>query len=105
MRWRNITGCSAAAGVRCPSSHVPWSHSRPLDESREDQMPDRYSLPAVLRATSMSNTFLGNLIEVCFATEDCRQTMEGMVRLGIGPWRVYTFDGSTVTEREYGGQP
>jgi methylmalonyl-CoA/ethylmalonyl-CoA epimerase len=64
-----------------------------------------YPLPEVLSATSMSNAFLGDLIEICFATEDCRRTMEGMVRLGIGPWRVYTFDGSTVTDREYGGEP
>jgi methylmalonyl-CoA/ethylmalonyl-CoA epimerase len=68
-------------------------------------MTEPYSLPEVLSATSMSNTFLGDLIEVCFATEDYRRTMEGMVRLGIGPWRVYTFDGSTVTNREYGGEP
>lgn len=62
-------------------------------------------LPMVLSASTMSNTFLGDLIEVCFATEDCSRTMQGMVRLGIGPWRVYTFDGSTVAGREYGGEP
>ncbi|GGR40449.1 hypothetical protein J2S40_001876 [Nocardioides luteus] len=61
--------------------------------------------PQVLSASAMSNTFLGNLIEVCFATEDYLRTMRGMVRLGIGPWRVYTFDGSTVADREYGGEP
>ncbi|MEU4453498.1 VOC family protein [Nocardioides sp. NPDC023903] len=68
-------------------------------------MPEPSFVPEVLSASSMSNTFLGNLIEVCFATEDCTRTMQGMVRLGIGPWRVYTFDASTVADREYGGEP
>jgi methylmalonyl-CoA/ethylmalonyl-CoA epimerase len=61
------------------------------------------AVPDVVSATQLSNSFLGNLIEVCFATEDYKRTMEGMVRLGIGPRRVYTFDGSTVSDREYAG--
>jgi hypothetical protein len=60
-------------------------------------------LPAVISATELSNGFLGKLIEVCFVTADHRRTMEGLVRLGIGPWRVYTFDSATVTERTYRG--
>jgi methylmalonyl-CoA/ethylmalonyl-CoA epimerase len=43
------------------------------------------------------------LIEICFVTADYRRTMEGLVRLGIGPWRVYTFDSTTVTDRTYHG--
>jgi len=31
--------------------------------------------------------------------------MEGFVRLGIGPSRVCTFDGSSVTDRTYHGGP
>lgn len=62
------------------------------------------SWPAVLTATELSNSFLGGLIEVCFVTRDHRRTMEGLVRLGIGPWRIYTFDSNTVTERTYRGQ-
>jgi hypothetical protein len=31
--------------------------------------------------------------------------MEGLVRAGIGPWRVYTFGPGTVTERTYRGEP
>src|SRR6185312_15275503 len=59
--------------------------------------------PAVLSATHLSNSFLGQLIEICFVTADHRRTMEGLVRLGIGPWRVYTFDSRTVTGRTYRG--
>ncbi|UUZ59928.1 VOC family protein [Nocardioides sp. B-3] len=68
-------------------------------------MPEPHSLPEVLSANVHEQRFPGDLIEVCFATEDLQRTMEGMLRLGIGPWRVYTFDGSTVTDREYGGEP
>ncbi|MCV7169239.1 VOC family protein [Mycobacterium manitobense] len=60
-------------------------------------------LPAVLSATRLSNSFLGELIEICIVTADHRRTMEGLVRLGIGPWRVYTFDSRTVTDRTYRG--
>jgi methylmalonyl-CoA/ethylmalonyl-CoA epimerase len=67
-------------------------------------MPATGSLPRVVSATELSNSFLGKLIEVCFVTKDHRRTMEGLVRLGIGPWRVYTFDSKTVTDRTYHGR-
>ena len=62
-------------------------------------------LPAVVSATELSNSFLGGLVEVCLVTADHRRTMEGLVRLGIGPWRIYTFDSRTVGERTYRGEP
>jgi len=62
-------------------------------------------LPSVVSATRLSNDFLGKLVEICFVTADYRKTMEGLVRLGIGPWRVYTFDSATVTDRTYRGTP
>lgn len=37
------------------------------------------------------------------ATEDVERTLEGLVRLGIGPWRLYTFDADTVADRTYQG--
>ncbi|MGH3641722.1 MAG: hypothetical protein ACRDUX_22140 [Mycobacterium sp.] len=42
--------------------------------------------PSVVSATRLSNSFLGELIEICFVTADYRRTMAGLVRLGIGPW-------------------
>jgi methylmalonyl-CoA/ethylmalonyl-CoA epimerase len=63
--------------------------------------PERW--PTVVSATELSNSFLGGLLEICFVTADHQRTMEGMVRLGIGPWRVYTFDSLTVSEQTYGG--
>lgn len=53
--------------------------------------------------TELSNSFLGDAIEVCVVTRDYRRTMRGLVRLGIGPWRVYTFSPETVTEQRYRG--
>ncbi|OAN33019.1 VOC family protein [Mycolicibacterium iranicum] len=67
-------------------------------------MSDNGALPTVVSATELSNSFLGKLIEICFVTTDHRRTMKGLVRLGIGPWRVYTFDSATVTERTYRGE-
>jgi methylmalonyl-CoA/ethylmalonyl-CoA epimerase len=62
-------------------------------------------LATAVSESRLSNSFLGNLIEVCVVTRDYRRTMEGLARLGIGPWRVYTFSPETVTEQRYKGQP
>jgi hypothetical protein len=70
---------------------------------REDRSQTEGGWPAVVSATELSNSFLGNLIEICFVTRDHQRTMEGLVRLGIGPWRIYTFDSRTVTQRTYRG--
>ena len=62
-------------------------------------------LPAVVGPAELSNSFLGRLVEVCFATRDLQRTMAGLVQMGIGPWRVHTFDAATVQERTYRGVP
>ena len=62
-------------------------------------------LPDVLSEFTLSNTFLGKIVEVCFVTADHQRTMEGLVRLRIGPFRVYTFTAETVAEQSYHGQP
>lgn len=65
-------------------------------------MPD---LPSVTGENSLSNSFLGDNIQICVVTRDFRRTMEGLVRAGIGPWRVYTFGPETVSDLTYRGKP
>ncbi len=62
-------------------------------------------LPTVTGANTLSNSFLGDNIQICVVTRDFHRTMEGLVRAGIGPWRVYTFGPETVSEMTYRGQP
>lgn len=62
-------------------------------------------LPEVLSEYKLSNSFLGRIVEVCLVTEDHQRTMEGLVRLGVGPFRVYTFDAGNTVDRTYAGQP
>jgi hypothetical protein len=52
--------------------------------------------PRVLGPTELSNSFLGNLIQVCVVTRNFRRTLEGFVNLGIGPWAVRTVDASSL---------
>ncbi len=85
-RW--LSGSLVAGGLYYALNRR-YGHDRPL--------------PTVVSATELSNSFLGKLIEICFVTADHRRTMAGLVRLGIGPWRVYTFDSATVTDRTYRG--
>ena len=62
-------------------------------------------LPSATGANTLSNSFLGDNIQICVVTRDFRRAMEGLVRAGIGPWRVYTFSPETVTEMTYRGKP
>ncbi|MES0884395.1 VOC family protein [Roseibium sp. SCP14] len=62
-------------------------------------------LPTVLSDETLSNTYLGNVVELAIVTGDHRKTMEGLVRLGIGPWAVYTFSPENVTDQTYQGEP
>jgi hypothetical protein len=51
-----------------------------------------------------SQEFLGNLEEICIATHDLDKCMVGLAKLGIGPWKVFTFDPTTVSEQTYNGK-
>jgi hypothetical protein len=62
------------------------------------------NLPEVLGPAELSNSFLGNLIQVCVVTRDYRRAMEGFVKLGIGPWTVRTADASNL-KAIYRGKP
>ena len=52
-----------------------------------------------------ADPFLGNIIEIAVVTRDHRRAMEGLWRLGIGPWRVHTFDPGNTADQTYRGVP
>ncbi len=66
---------------------------------------DRQVAPKATSETELSNTFLGDAIEIAIVTPDHKKTMEGLVKMGIGPWRVYTFSPENTTEQTYRGEP
>ncbi|MBC8129896.1 MAG: VOC family protein [Rhizobiaceae bacterium] len=49
--------------------------------------------------------FLGNAVEIALVTRDARRTIAGLWALGIGPWRIYTFDPTNTTNQTYRGRP
>jgi len=63
--------------------------------------PEAGELPKVVSEFALSNAFLGKIVEVCIVTEDHHRTMAGLVRLGIGPFRVYTFDDTNLAAPTY----
>jgi hypothetical protein len=68
----------------------------------------REETPTVLSGTELSNSFLPNAVQLCVVTRDWRRTLEGFVRLGIGPWRIYHCPGddpSILRDTEYHGRP
>lgn len=51
-----------------------------------------------------SKSILGSLNEVCIVTPNLYKTLDGLTRLGIGPFRVFTFDSTTVPRQELHGE-
>lgn len=48
--------------------------------------------------------FLGKPIEIAIVTRDVTRTIAGLWRLGIGPWRIYTFGPENTTNQTYRGE-
>lgn len=63
------------------------------------------AIPTVTGENSLSNSFISEAIQICIVTRDHRKTMDGMVKLGIGPWRIYTFAPENLSAATYRGQP
>lgn len=51
------------------------------------------------------DAFLGNVVEIAIVTRDHKRTMDGLLKLGIGPWRVYTFSPQNTENQTYHGEP
>lgn len=62
-------------------------------------------IPRVTGDVTLSNSFLGETVQVCIVTKDYRRTMEGMVQAGIGPWRVFTFGPHNCKDLTLRGKP
>ncbi|MFV1943995.1 VOC family protein [Pseudomonas luteola] len=54
---------------------------------------------------TLSNSFLGDAMQICIVTHDIYRTLEQFVRLGVGPWRIYQFDEHSVSNQTYRGAP
>ena len=52
-----------------------------------------------------TDPFLGNAVEIAIVSGNHKRTMEGLWRMGIGPWRVFTFTPENTTNQTYRGSP
>ena len=52
----------------------------------------------------LPSPFLGAITEVCIVTPNHKKTMDGLLRLGIGPFQVFDFTPETVPERYFRGK-
>ncbi|KAF2395187.1 hypothetical protein [Pseudomonas frederiksbergensis] len=53
---------------------------------------EQLNVLTALNAGAEVDGFLGNVVEIAIVTRDHKRTMDGLLKLGIGPWRVYTFN-------------
>lgn len=63
------------------------------------------SQPSVTGEATLDNSFLGNPMQICVVSRNYRKTIEGFIRLGIGPWSVYTFGPENVSDLTFRGKP
>lgn len=54
-----------------------------------------------MNMASLPSPFLGAITEVCIVTPNHKKTMDGLLRLGIGPFQVFDFTPETVPERYF----
>ncbi|KAF4945701.1 hypothetical protein FSARC_14382 [Fusarium sarcochroum] len=61
--------------------------------------------PTTITVPNQLTPFLGKVVEICIVSSDCRKTISELSKLGIGPFRTYEFNASTVSDRQYRGGP
>lgn len=54
-------------------------------------------------STLPSKDILGNIAEICIVTPNLHATIDGLTKLGIGPFQVFDFNSSTVKHQELHG--
>lgn len=58
-----------------------------------------------LSAGAEIDALLGNVVEIAIVTRDHKRTMDGLLKQGGGPWRVYTFSPGNTRKQSYHGEP
>ncbi|KKW90191.1 hypothetical protein YP76_22055 [Sphingobium chungbukense] len=43
-------------------------------------------------------------MQICVVTRDLYRMLEQFTRIGVGPWRIYTFDQNTVRDQSFRGE-
>ncbi|KAK3613603.1 hypothetical protein LTR56_026584 [Elasticomyces elasticus] len=56
-------------------------------------------------ASALARPFLGRVLEICIVTPDLKSTLMGLVRSGIGSFRIFHFRPDTVSNQEIYGKP
>lgn len=56
-----------------------------------------------LPVTPGTDELLGNIVQLCLVTRDQKRTMDSLLRLGIGPWRVHNLGPGNVTDMRFRG--
>jgi hypothetical protein len=59
------------------------------------------AMPSYSRSSS---SILGDVVEICIVSPDIYSTIDGFMRVGVGPFQVFDFNSSTVAGQELYGQ-
>jgi len=53
---------------------------------------------------AVADDLLGDMVQICLVTRDHKRTMDTLLRLGIGPWRIHRHHPGTTRDTRYRGQ-
>ena len=60
---------------------------------------------AIFDKSGIAADILGNITQICCVTRDHKRTMASLMKLGVGPWRIYRFNPETTSDTRYKGKP
>lgn len=80
------------------------AESKPCYQDLDLNMEAKESQEIIVPSPKLADSFLGSVVEICIVTHDHQRVMAGLVQLGIGPWRVYTFTPENTSSQTYKGQ-
>ncbi|RBR26392.1 uncharacterized protein FIESC28_00797 [Fusarium coffeatum] len=53
--------------------------------------------------SSQPSPFLGKVVEICIVTPNIRKTIESLTNLGLPPFKIFSFNAATVSNRTFRG--
>lgn len=67
-------------------------------------MLNNLDLQSIREKLQLPDGFLGELSQIGIVSNNLSRTVKALRRIGIGPWRVYTFGSDTCTDMTYMGE-
>ena len=83
-------------------SPAGWNRERSRNHSQIQE--HLFAARTMSSSNLISPPILGNITEICIVSPNLYSTIDGFTKLGVGPFQIFDFNPSTVSEQELHGQ-